>query len=241
MKIVVYTALLGDYDNLQEMPFPVDAYCFTNNKNIKTNTWKIIEDKNTYETVDERVRQSRRYKTLPQLYFPDADIWIWTDACFAWSQNPIETIPYLGENDIATFKYPDIFGERDCIYQEAKACIARAKDDKKMILDQMKKYKKTGYKKHLGLVETTILVRRNTPQVREFNNRWWEEIKNGSRRDQLSFNFVIWSLKMKYSILPGYRLKTDFGLWHKHKENIYLNNTDTSKAELRRSFFSFLR
>ena len=223
MKIVLYTALLGDYDNLQEGPLSsVDAFCFTDGDNVRPSSWKIIEHKDIYSTIDERVRQSRKYKALPHIYFPDADIWIWTDASFGWNQDPVQTIPYLKLNDIATFKYPDIYGYRDCIYQEAKACISRGKDDEKVIVSQMDKYKKRGYKQHMGLVETTILVRRNTPQVKEFNNLWWEEIKNGSRRDQLSFNYVIWALKMKYSLLPGYRLKNDFGTWYSHTENIYL-------------------
>jgi hypothetical protein len=223
MKIILYTAVLGEYDTLPEIPSSTaDAYCFTDNKNVVSNSWKIIEHNDSYNSVDERVRLARRYKMLPHLYFPDADIWIWADASFTWTQDPANTISYLGSNDIATFKYPDIYGFRDCIYQEAKACIKRGKDDTQTIIDQMEKYKRRGYKKHQGLVETTLLVRRNTRQVRDFNNLWWHEIQNGSRRDQLSFNYVIWALKMKYSILPGYRLKSDFGTWSKHKENIYL-------------------
>jgi len=43
-KVCVYTCITGDYDNLKEIKNKeknIDYYCFTNNKNIKSNTWKV--------------------------------------------------------------------------------------------------------------------------------------------------------------------------------------------------------
>ena len=47
-KLCVYTCITGDYDDLHEIEKPekgVDYYCFTNNKNLKSKTWKIVQIK----------------------------------------------------------------------------------------------------------------------------------------------------------------------------------------------------
>ena len=44
-KICVYTCITGDYENLKEIEKKesgIDYYCFTNNRNIKSNTWNIV-------------------------------------------------------------------------------------------------------------------------------------------------------------------------------------------------------
>ena len=43
-KICVYTCMTGNYDSIKEIPKKeagIDYYCFTNNKNVKSNTWKV--------------------------------------------------------------------------------------------------------------------------------------------------------------------------------------------------------
>ena len=44
-KICVYTCIAGDYDDLNEVLVKeegIDYICFTNNKKIKSKTWKVI-------------------------------------------------------------------------------------------------------------------------------------------------------------------------------------------------------
>ena len=48
-KICVYTCITGNYDNLNELKNPeknIDYYCFTNNKNLSSKTWKVVQIKN---------------------------------------------------------------------------------------------------------------------------------------------------------------------------------------------------
>ena len=43
-KICVYTCITGDYDNLNEIKNiekGIDYICYTNNKKIKSKTWKV--------------------------------------------------------------------------------------------------------------------------------------------------------------------------------------------------------
>jgi hypothetical protein len=41
------------------------------------------------------------------------------------------------------------------------------------------------------------------PEVINLMERWWYFIKNYSKRDQLSFNFVAWEQGFKFEYLPG--------------------------------------
>jgi hypothetical protein len=54
-----------------------------------------------------------------------------------------------------------------------------------------------GYPKGKGLSETSAVLRKNTAKIVSFNEAWWSEISRGSRRDQLSFDFLVWKLGIK--------------------------------------------
>jgi len=101
---------------------------------------------------------------------------------------------HLSDCDIAVMKHP----HRDCVYQEAKACIDRNKDDPRVIAQQVERYMNDGYPSNYLLSETGIMFRRHTPRVLQFCSMWWDEVTKGSRRDQLSFPYVAWKLKMPY-------------------------------------------
>ncbi len=127
----------------------------------------------------------------------------------------------MNKYDIGTFKYPDTYGKRNCIYEEALACIERRKDSKKTISSQMSRYKRENYPTNNKLVETSILVRRNTTDVARFCHLWWKEVAQGSRRDQLSFNYISWLLEMSYAELPGSRICNPFSEYFGHLRDIY--------------------
>jgi hypothetical protein len=71
------------------------------------------------------------------------------------------------------------------------------------------------------LVETSVLLRRNTAAVRRFNEAWWEEVEKGSCRDQISFNYVAWKLNQTYGHIPGSRKKSPVAHWTPHLIDIY--------------------
>jgi hypothetical protein len=59
-----------------------------------------------------------------------------------------------------------------------------------------------------------VILRRHTDAIRHLNEAWWNEIVRGSRRDQLSFNYVAWKLGLRYATFP-LSLATGNGLFVK--------------------------
>lgn len=220
-RIVIYTALIGLYDDLAPSPTSaVPCLCVTDQRLPEPMGWRDVPV-TCGASIDERIRLARNIKTHPTYYLPPHDISIWIDANLYANDTLIHAIDYLGGRDIATFAYPDTYGPRDCIYQEAAACIQRRKDRPGKILRQMERYMAEGYPAHNGLVETSIVVRQESSRARLFNQMWWNEIRTGSRRDQLSFNYVAWRASINYSILPGSRVRNSFSDWRPHRQEIY--------------------
>lgn len=117
------------------------------------------------------------------------------------------------------FKHP----VRTCAYEEAEVCIEQMRDREEIIRAQMKKYKADGYPMNNGLAAATVVFRRHlNSDCIKFSNTWWEEIRNHSRRDQLSLNYSFWKNKLTYfEICEGLWSNSMFKI-NSHKKNIYV-------------------
>ena len=70
--------------------------------------------------------------------------------------------------------------------------------------DQVKGYQDEGYPSHNGLITGMVILRRhNEEDCIKVMEDWWTEIKYGSKRDQLSFNYVAWKNKTKFNYMDG--------------------------------------
>jgi hypothetical protein len=61
----------------------------------------------------------------------------------------------------------------------------------------MLKYEREGFPKNQGLFSTGFIVRRNNKNVANFNEIWWDEVKNYSARDQLSQVYSAWKCGLR--------------------------------------------
>lgn len=197
---VIYTAITRNYDHLKEQPLKpgVDFVAFLESP-VVSKTWQYRAVHNEFSDSN---RNAKIHKILSHRYFPDKLYSLWIDGSvtldFPFSLERLIEI-YLTDCDLAVFKHP----ERNCIYQEANVCIQRRLDDPDVIRQQIQRYTREGYPSNVGLVEATVLLRRHTEKVIEFNEAWWEEICKGSKRDQISFNYVARKLNLKYRYFPG--------------------------------------
>ena len=206
-KIAVYTALFGDYSGLIEQPKidGVDYYCYTDRTDYVSKVWNIVQVPKPISGDD--TRSNRYYKILPHLHldrsyevsvYIDGNILILRDfsdivkmaldrakmACFDHAQNKIDP--------------------RDCIYEECEAIKEIAltdgvfKDDLQVMEQQMDRFRQEGYPDNHGLITAPILIRKHFDKdVIKLMEAWWHIVKNESKRDQLSFNYVAWKLDFK--------------------------------------------
>lgn len=196
---VVYTALTGDYDVLNEPEYIMDGMdyiCFTDSVNRTSKVWKFVELKNS-DLSDFQL--SRHPKILPHLYLPQYDYSIYLDAKLMEIGDMRDYIA-LYEKNSPMLCFPHFV--RDCVYEEAKECIRLRNDTQENIERQMNYYREEGFPEHAGLIDAACMVRKhNDPLVRRTMETWWEElIRWNGKRDQLSFNYACWKNGLQYDI-----------------------------------------
>lgn len=222
-KTVVYSCVTGNYDKVMGAILASTAQAerdtsfvlFTDqfqNESISNSSnyplpWSIRPL--VWEHPICRRRTARWHKINSHVLFPDAENVVWFDG--SQRLKPIGMFadlvqPGLSNHDIATFKHP----ERTCVFQELQACKKLKKDNNLLMESQIEAYRKDGYPPFNGMVETACLLRRHSPAVVRFNKLWWEQIQSYSYRDQLSFNYVIWKLKLEYGRIPGCRINSKY-------------------------------
>ncbi len=199
-RIAVYTSITKGYDNLISPDFisdKCDFFCFTDDENMSSNYWQVILLKNEFNGDD--VRFARHIKLFPHVYLPEYRYTVWIDGNIGIVANIYSLVStYFMKYSFVTFKNPS----RNCIYDEAKECIVRCKDKRKIIVEQMRNYKRNNYPENNGLIESNFIFRDSTClSMKNVMNEWWEQISRYSRRDQLSFNYVAWKYNFNYLAL----------------------------------------
>ena len=196
MGPIVYTAIFGGYDKLR-LPDVTEAeyVCLCDEHLNVREPWQQRLIKMQYAPR----KQQRHCKAMVHEIFPDAAVSIWHGGNVWLTADPQELVALLGDRDIAVVRHD----RRNCAYREADACIRLKKGDPQTIARQMARYRDEGYPARNGLCAAFLIVRRHTPQIKEFNELWWSEIDGGSVRDQISIDYCLWKLGIKPAIIPG--------------------------------------
>jgi len=92
------------------------------------------------------------------------------------------------------------------LYEEGSVVKTLKKASPEIVDRQLQNYKDQGYPKNFGLLEGQLLFRNfGYSNVQVLSCMWFDEINRGSRRDQLSFNYVVWKLGLEMKYYPyGY-------------------------------------
>ncbi len=202
-KVVVYTAIIDNYDSLILPETIVDEWdyvLFSDNKIIGEH---IFEQRMLTHYHEDPTRIARYVKTHPHEFFGEYEYAIWVDSNILIRGNHL----YNQVRDAQAKKilvmanpHPD----RHTIDEELEKCILIKKDDPVIMTKQVEHYKSEGYKSDNGLFETGISIRRhNNEKVIHLNEIWWQEIQNGSRRDQLSFPYALWKAGITPEVFPN--------------------------------------
>ncbi len=213
--LIVYTAIAGKYDSLKPvLPLWQNEVQFVAfmDKPQRVPGWQI---RPIHDAFDDPCRNAKIHKILPHKYFPEAKYSLWIDGCIRLKSNlPFRCWieEYLKNSDLALCKH----WCRNCVYQEGAACLKFNLDAPEVINRQMNKYYFEGYPANNGLAECTVILRRHTKAVERLDELWYKEIVEGSRRDQLSFNYVAHRLGVEYAQLPGTIRSNPHFYWLQH-------------------------
>ena len=198
-RSVVYTAITKGYDSLVEQDASVGKFtefvAFMEDP-VKSKTWTIRHLEKQFSDPN---RNAKIHKVLSHKFFLNYEYSLWVDGNVKLLL-PVEKFiqDFLYGADMAVFAHP----LRSCLYKEANKCKENKLDSVSTIQNQINRYKKEKVPPKKGLFECTILLRRHSPVMNEFNEMWWHEICNGSKRDQISFPYVLRKSKVEHVCLP---------------------------------------
>lgn len=178
-NITVYTANVGGFDKLEDCAEDLTAN-YVAYTDQQSDTWDC---RKPYDKFKDDRRNSRIQKIMPHLFI-DTEYSIYLDGNIRLKVPAQKLVDeYLKDKDIAVIRHIG----RDCVYEEATACMALKKGKPEELAEQVKEYAKRGWKEHAGLAECGVIVRRHTQDVEQWNEKWWAHYCRYSERDQISF------------------------------------------------------
>ena len=194
-KRVVYTAVFGGYDLLEEPKTvcpDLDYVVFTDEP-LYSDTWKVVRTKILQGSHPSK--RSRFFKILPHVVVAEYNESLWMDG----------NVHLVGRTSELFEKYADsvyvccpkehvvIDGmPKEDIYGEAKHCINLKKDDPGAIERHIDRCRKEGHPQRFGLWQNMCILRKHhDPAVSSLCNTWWCEYVHGCLRDQISFPHAV--------------------------------------------------
>jgi hypothetical protein len=200
VRKIVYTAVTGGYP-----VHPVicsgegwDFVCFAESK-IAAEGWTVVPFAETEALWrdcpwgGDPAKASKLFKLLPHRLLADYDVSIWIDSSLQFKRSVLLDAlcdPFLRSPAlIRTRSHP----YRRCIYREGEEVVRCGLDSRERVDRVLAAYRHEEFPENAGLAETAFLLRKhNAAALIDFSECWWEVVRDGSRRDQLAFNYVLW-------------------------------------------------
>ncbi len=136
---------------------------------------------------------------LPQLFCPNHNYYILVDPNQTVVVDPFELVnKYLSGTPLGLFAHRIHSCIYDVIYDESDV------DDIAEVLRQRGGYTAQGFPKQFGFYDLSFVLMRNVPVMLKMCLRWWEQVCRYSALPEISLPYIVWTLGIKPSILPGY-------------------------------------
>ncbi|XP_004147797.1 uncharacterized protein LOC101206879 isoform X2 [Cucumis sativus] len=148
-------------------------------------------------------------KMLGHRLFPNVKYSIWVDSKSQFRRDPLgvfEALLWRSNSELAISQH----GARSSVYDEAEAVVKKHKATPEEVDVQIKQYRHDQFPDdkrfngHKALAEASVIVREHSPVVNLFMCLWFNEVVRFTSRDQLSFPYVLWRLKVlkKLNMFP---------------------------------------
>lgn len=191
---VVYTCITSNYDVLEDHRYinpNCDYICFSNTitSNNRNRSWEIRPLK--HKAADPQ-RTQRWHKLHPHKILPEYKESLYVDGNIEFlNESVFRDVDRMKDSNTVFASAPH--PARDCLYDEAEACIQLKKDKKTVIQKQVSMIKKDNFPAHYGMFENGIMYRQHhDKELIKIMKDWWWWIENHSKRDQLSLTYVLW-------------------------------------------------
>jgi hypothetical protein len=189
----VYTALIGDYDQLTPISFSsrLKFILFTDQVDLFVKGWETrnISDLPNLPKDMPHWMINRYLKVHPHVFLSEFKETLYVDANIHLVQDPTPLFTTLLCNyDIAIPLHMD----RDSIFTELDECLRTGKigkDDWKVMALRLDFYRSQGMPNR-HMTENNVIFRRDSCAVRHTMNIWWDEINLGMKRDQLALPYA---------------------------------------------------
>jgi hypothetical protein len=240
MRVCVYTAIYGDYDELKSQPeqtVECDFVCFTDTAGpARSGAWRMIRVDGR-ESMHPRMRAKffklNSHKVFPRgrlawRYDPvgrslgrarsyDALVWIDGSIQIKSAAFVEEFVSHIGANGWTMFVHPD----RDCIYDEVVASRQMRKYQGVAIEAQIDAYRREGFPARNGLMACTVIGRASRGErLARVNRAWWRENRRWTYQDQLSLPVVLWRLGLGYDPVRLSLWENDWFDWVPHRSEL---------------------
>lgn len=218
-RMVIYTAIFGEYDNLNDPTYiddNCDYVCFTDDENLKSDIWdiRIVKDMD----VEHPRKKAEHYSVLAHRYFPEYELSIYVDGNVLIHGDMRQyAIKYMKHHNMLVFPHP----WRYCAYEEARFSMLCSNYMTDNLDEMIHRYEKEGFPKDMGLVCCGILVRRhNEEDVKRTMECWWNEIKDNSSNDQVSYPYATWKENFSYDMSPLWIYDNEYEIILHHKKDM---------------------
>lgn len=201
---VIYSVLLGDYDNFFPAPKYLgwDYVVFTDNAKLDADGWQIKVVNGGRDTQ----KESRKYKLLSHLYLSEYDLVCYVDANVSLVAEP-PAVPIW-------FSHAKI----DKVFDKAEQVIKQGKATEEQVSRQMRYYLERLFPDKGGLYDNKFFVRDNRNEVQNsLMQHTWNIISEYTNRDELALPFAMWSLQYKMQNITPYSVATKFISVQPHK------------------------
>ena len=190
-RACVYTALFGDYEDLNEQPVAGAnggrLVCFTDDPNLTSDTWEIVFHQPLFPA--DRARSVRQLKMLGHAELAAHETTLWMDNSVVLDV-PVEAVldAWLDGADLAFA----VHSFRATVLDEFLAVLDDALDDPTRVQEQLEHYlRATPEVLDERPLWGGMIARRWTSEVHAAMTVWWEHTLRYSRRDQLSLNVAL--------------------------------------------------
>jgi hypothetical protein len=191
MQLCVYTALVGDYEQLNEQPVAAGSaipfICLTDDPSLTSATWQMRQVSPVFAM--DAIRSQRVFKLRPHLHLSDFDASLYIDNSVVLTKTP-ELIfeRYLAASGFCLARH----SFRGTVLDEFLGVSRQGLDDQNRIFEQLNHYtaicpEVLMEKPFWGGIQ---LRDHRSPLVRAMLEIWLAHVLRYSRRDQLSVNLA---------------------------------------------------